>query len=428
MARLATLLRPQLRASLALLKFNPDQPRDEHGRWGEGGYGEHFADNLGIVRGDMPQIPNGAMKDKFLQELADKGIGHTRETVMASELKATQSTFNAENINYLRGVAAGKYTGNPILVANDNRVLDGHHRWVGAKIEGQPIDTIKIDLPAHELVATAREFSARNGIAARKFWTVLTLTKEFNPSQPRDANGRWGDGDGGHGTKDQAVVHRSAGVMSPSTFLPKTLLDHVDKITAGFVEDRVRLTPEQAERATADLAHSVAGAHADKPAYDQKLAAIAEAVGGRPIFAPVKGGDRLLEKHVQENKTADMPHGDAALMRDLVRGSVVVGTHEEAEKVLSAVRNHFEVTRVKDRFAKPDPTGYRDVLVNVRLPSGIQGEIQIHIPEMLAAKDVGHKLYEVSRSLPPGSPRAPALMRLQQQIYGAAWKANRRKG
>jgi hypothetical protein len=57
--------------------------------------------------------------------------------------------------------------------------------------------------------------------------------------------------------------------------------------------------------------------------------------------------------------------------------------------------------RPKDRFVKPMDVGYRDVLMNVTLPNGHIGELQLHVKALLNAKENlgGHKHYEVMREI-----------------------------
>lgn len=211
-------------------------------------------------------------------------------------------------------------------------------------------------------------------------------------------------------------------VMEPEDVLPKPLLAKAGaaiKANHDQPEDAkpVGLTQEQKDIASRQLARSIEAAHEAKPAFDAQLDAIGAKVSGRVSVAGVKGGERLLEKHVLENNS------DPANMRDLVRGSIVVHKVSDVGAVLREIERNFTVTRVKDRFAKPLATGYSDMLINVRLPSGIDGEIQVHIPEMIAAKKLGHKVYDIERKLSAG-PEKDRLVQMQSEIYSAALKAN----
>ena len=183
-----------------------------------------------------------------------------------------------------------------------------------------------------------------------------------------------------------------------------------------------KLTDQEKAQAASDLAPALKAAAEDKPAFDQRLTALGKELGANVKLADLKGGDRLLQKHVVDNEYK------VAKMRDLVRGSLVVRSPEEARAALERVKQEFDVARVKDRFPGgnegPTSAGYSDILTNVRLPGGIDGEIQIHIPEMLAVKDLGHKLYDVTRQMGDNDDRKPGMEQMQSEIYGAALRAN----
>jgi len=93
----------------------------------------------------------------------------------------------------------------------------------------------------------------------------------------------------------------------------------------------------------------------------------------------------------------------------------------------------------KNRFEKPTPEGYRDLMTFVRLPNGMLAELQIHTKVMTLAKEKGHKHYEVTRSLQgkynEGKPsdkwddedhtKFYSAFKAQKDIYSEAWnKAN----
>ncbi len=88
----------------------------------------------------------------------------------------------------------------------------------------------------------------------------------------------------------------------------------------------------------------------------------------------------------------------------------------------------------------PTAVGYRDLILNVTLPNGVVGELQIHVKAMLAAKAEGHTPYETMRAIeakhgqsasmrtrpePAWSPEDQAAWgkAFQQScaIYGKAW-------
>lgn len=440
------------KATLAsLVKYSDDQPRAANGQWGEGDGGggkpsldSLFSGSLGHERSTMPQIP-AEHKAAFIAELHESGVTTTNETVDARSLLPTQKDFKAENIAFLRGEeSAGNWGkgggGSRIMVAREGRILDGHHRWAYKAQDGQKIDVLRVNAPIHELMDRAKGYNLRHGIEARTTKISLASLIKYSDDQPRDDNGRWsgggdsGGGGGSGGTTSTGVgpsFDRGSGPVGRvdvRDFIPPRMMATIARESAKAVEDRRTLTPEQAARATSDLASRVAAANAAKPAYDTKMQEIGQKLGATVMLAKVKGGDRLLVKHVYENATPSMPNGDPSKMQDLVRGSLVVNKPADIAAAVAAVHANFDVVRMKDRFKEPIPgSNYKDVLMNVRLPNGAIGEIQVHIPEMIAAKDVGHKLYEISRDLPDSSSEKRGLVALQNKIYERAARHNTRR-
>jgi hypothetical protein len=93
-----------------------------------------------------------------------------------------------------------------------------------------------------------------------------------------------------------------------------------------------------------------------------------------------------------------------------------------------------------DRFNTPLESGYSDINLKIQLLPGYWAELQVHIPEMLIAKEgwfdkipekykadilgvpngKGHKLYEEYRALPDDSPRKAYLEKQMVAIYALA--------
>lgn len=167
-----------------------------------------------------------------------------------------------------------------------------------------------------------------------------------------------------------------------------------------------------------------------KPVFDQKVIDIARRTGvSGQILAAVKGEARAVEKMVLES----MP---VSGLRDLVLTTIVVQDCSGAHQVVDEILKEFDQVEVKDRTnagitvprLKGEPgflsSGYGDVLVNVSI-NGMPMEIQVNIPEMLAAKSgEGHQLYEIERSQPEGSVLREELAKAQKELCSAAANAS----
>lgn len=195
------------------------------------------------------------------------------------------------------------------------------------------------------------------------------------------------------------------------------------------IEDHPDLSDEQRQVMLAKYTHAAA----TKPLYDHLLTSIASGLGlPDPILPPIKGVKRAVEKTNAEYS------GDATRMKDLVRGTIIVNSPEQAAQALAAIKSKFDVTDIKDRMiapdAKPTDAGYRDVNITAKV-GGQPVEIQINTPQMMAAKDVAHKLYEKQRALDATARQRSltkgeiternSLLEGQKTIYGQAWDAVR---
>lgn len=152
--------------------------------------------------------------------------------------------------------------------------------------------------------------------------------------------------------------------------------------------------------------------------------------GGMLFIAPIKGEKRAAEKVESDYG------GDWSKLLDTVRCSLAVDSFDQVQSTLAALqKGGMRLARQpKDRFHKPLPVGYRDLLLNVTFPNGIVGEVQVHVKPMLQAKEEGHKHYETERTLQSKKTggddgltdeertQLDASIHAQTAIYGNAWK------
>ena len=134
---------------------------------------------------------------------------------------------------------------------------------------------------------------------------------------------------------------------------------------------------------------------------------------------------------------------DAALIKDVVRATFVVDSQDDIKAAIQAVLSAYPGSKLKHNRYDPDPavvkvkgTGYRDVMFELSF-GGMRVELQMNTPEMLAAKDIGHTLYDdqipLQQELAKPSTtqeRAESLQaaideldRRQRVLYGAAFEA-----
>lgn len=154
-------------------------------------------------------------------------------------------------------------------------------------------------------------------------------------------------------------------------------------------------------------------AEVGKVQFDEAMTNVAHKLGLRTGYKPKQMTGKLLtddtgfyfsgsikDKARALEKVGDY-NGDFRQLNDMVRGTISVSKLEDVETAIAAMRSEGIdfVARPKDRFAKPTPEGYRDILGLVRLPNGMNAEIQFHVKTMTGAKNLGHADYKIVRTL-----------------------------
>lgn len=95
----------------------------------------------------MPQIEDLGV---FLKYLDNIGVSHIKMKIHPLHLKASQGNFDNKKIEALRD----SDNFDPVIVANDLYVLDGHHRWL-AQGYSESMEIVKVDLGIRELKKVA---------------------------------------------------------------------------------------------------------------------------------------------------------------------------------------------------------------------------------------------------------------------------------
>lgn len=219
------------------------------------------------------------------------------------------------------------------------------------------------------------------------------------------------------------------------TFMDEGVLKRADGYVEKYYKDRppVVISDADRQRAEALLQPLIKRAGDVKADYDQKIIDIRQrtkAIG--QMIAPLKKIGRSVEKLVNEEKF------DINGMKDILRSTIVVESYADAQQVLDEIEKEFKLLRKpKNRTGEIDMTwsggalpaedrqvygGYADVMVNVVMPNGVIAEIQINVPQMLAAKEgQGHKLYEAQREAPKDSALGREIGLSMTEFYQAAF-------
>lgn len=140
---------------------------------------------------------------------------------------------------------------------------------------------------------------------------------------------------------------------------------------------------------TSNLDELYQAAEAAQPEFFYLVKRVAQATGGQAITPQLKSRERA------EVKIAADYEGRAEEIRDLLRASIHYKSLKQVYQGLEQLQEEgIEVLFIKDRFSNPTPSGYRDALVNIRTSNGVIAELQLHLEQILVAKQEGHKYYK----------------------------------
>lgn len=253
--------------------FDPNEPRDDHGRWTDGdGYdadylaspsdaiealalGDHvtiapenlrglldraalrddhpdltnlsvdgtpiFGGGLGYARTEMPQIPS-AHRDAFVQHLHDQGITTKKQLVAPMSLRPSQNEIDAQKVGEGLRKFGDMGSQKPIFISKDSYVLDGHHRWAqSASLSVEPahkhikLAAIRINANHTRALELMHAYDKAHGIEGREHGKLATpwrVKQNFDPNEARDDLGRWANegGPAGDDEQDTSITEQRA--------------------------------------------------------------------------------------------------------------------------------------------------------------------------------------------------------------------------
>lgn len=361
----------------------------------------------GIPRADMPQVSR-ELRPRLYEYLKEKfGIETSYvKDVPASSLKPTQAEFSRKKVDELLSKPAAPASESEsrmhVLMSKDGFILDGHHRTEARREDGGTVDGMRFSANLDELMGAVWAFP----------FTKVNMESEglLIPAAPRPKLSAE------RLKKIEKFAEDAKGSASD-----KTIAAAVDTVKRFEGVPAVDIPVDTRARLEGMLKPLLEQAAKDNPIYDKLLFEVAQANGWRPLPAPTKSLNRSVEKMYEDERWhPNKAQADKTWLKDAVRGSIVVRDETEVGTAIEAVQKAFKVTRIKDRFDSPLPSGYRDILINVELPSGQIGELQIHIPQMLAAKELGHMLFEIERAMESGADKV-RLAQAQRALYSSAY-------
>lgn len=187
------------------------------------------------------------------------------------------------------------------------------------------------------------------------------------------------------------------------------------------------LEAEAPRQSTGNVDSLYAQAQAALPAFKRFVHSIAQATGTAPVVVGLKSKESLLAK------TESRKQGDASRVLDVARAALVAENLDQVYStltVIEALAGEYgaRLLKVKDRFATPSETGYRDLHLNLRIANHIV-EVQIHLKPLYELKQAkGDALYREIRKLeaekdPNNAEQLRKLRNEHKQLFDETFRA-----
>lgn len=143
----------------------------------------------------------------------------------------------------------------------------------------------------------------------------------------------------------------------------------------------------------------------------------------------------VKSKQRARDKVAAKHTGHSEKITDLARTSIVAQDIPALINAFELLEQNTQLLRIKNRFVTPNPSGYRDLSLLVRLPeSGIIAEVQLHLEAFSVIKNGkehdNYELIQQMQRLQLSENRVPSeieqasiykLRKESQQMYQQAW-------
>ncbi|WP_412497078.1 RelA/SpoT domain-containing protein [Shewanella algae] len=150
---------------------------------------------------------------------------------------------------------------------------------------------------------------------------------------------------------------------------------------------------------------------------------------------------KVKERQRAEAKVAHKLNNDPAALTDLVRATLIADNLDDLQLAFDTLNQQANVLQVKDRFAQPKASGYRDINLLLQLPkSGLIAEVQLHLREIAAIKNgAEHQVYEEVQAMehktareqrPLSELELARIQKLRQEshkLYHKAWLGYKRQ-
>lgn len=113
-----------------------------------------------LNRNKLPQIKSTDVPE-FMEWMKDKGVDSFSTSVEANSLNPIQLEINLDKVDGMKAVhqSGQKDMGaKPVMVSNDDYLIDGHHRWYALKELGEDINVVLFNESIDDLLFLIKQF------------------------------------------------------------------------------------------------------------------------------------------------------------------------------------------------------------------------------------------------------------------------------
>lgn len=135
---------------------------------------------INISRHDLPQVDETVL-EKMIRTFLSLGGTVEYGQVDPDTLIPTQSVQDCDPEKVAAIKKSNTVSKFPVVISNDNYILDGHHRWLAA---GKELTVLKFDIPIMELLKFAKGTPAINTIKESVLHSYRRRKKKRNAILP----------------------------------------------------------------------------------------------------------------------------------------------------------------------------------------------------------------------------------------------------
>lgn len=201
------------------------------------------------------------------------------------------------------------------------------------------------------------------------------------------------------GTLPELLIAKAARIQKASGAKATRAARMVDKISRLCKKINIRFgdnTIRQSVSNVDDLYKAARKANKELGRLTEQLAAKTK---GKARFRPKNVNKGLKDKTRVLEKISEYPDKDPARITDIAGSKILYDSLEELHSALDKIRKEVDLWRIKDRVSAPVPSGFRDILMNIRMSNGHIVELRLGLKTFDKIADIEHNTYKIIRTI-----------------------------